>query len=69
VSGFPVLIGEGELARRLNIQPSTARAWRFDGSGPPFIKVGRRVLYRESDVVEWLNGRVRRSTSGEAERP
>jgi predicted DNA-binding transcriptional regulator AlpA len=63
MTDFPVLLGENEVAARLHLQPSTVRTWRLDGSGPPFIKVGRRVLYREADLVEWINSRVRGSTS------
>ena len=39
-----------------NIGPSK-RNWermRQEGTGPPFVKVGKRVLYRPSDVEEWL---------------
>jgi hypothetical protein len=39
---------------------------RLRGDGPPFLKVGRRVLYRVDDVDEWLTGQVRTSTSEEA---
>lgn len=28
---------------------------RYRGAGPKFIKRGSRVLYRWSDVVEWLD--------------
>ena len=28
---------------------------RYKGTGPKFIKRGSRVLYRWSDVLEWLD--------------
>jgi predicted DNA-binding transcriptional regulator AlpA len=36
---------------------------RVRGTGPQFIKMGRLVRYRPSDVQAWLTERVRRSTS------
>ena len=52
------------------IAPTIAysEAWcerqRWAGSGPPFIKIGRRVLYRKRDVLEWLAAhQTYRSTS------
>lgn len=36
---------------------------RQRGGGPPFIKIGRRVLYDWEDVRSWLNNRKRQSTS------
>jgi hypothetical protein len=36
---------------------------RLDGSGPPFIKIGRRVLYEENTLRKWVEARTRKSTS------
>jgi predicted DNA-binding transcriptional regulator AlpA len=33
------------------------------GCGPAFCKLGRRVLYRESDLVEWIASHIVHSTS------
>ncbi len=38
---------------------------RLRGDGPPFLKVGRRVLYRIDDVDNWLINHSRTSTSEE----
>lgn len=35
----------------------TLARWRHEGRGPAFIKAGSRVLYRGSDVIEWLDAR------------
>jgi hypothetical protein len=32
----------------------TTETWRRRGGGPPFIRLGRRVLYRKTDVELWL---------------
>lgn len=36
---------------------------RLSGDGPPYIKIGRKVLYDPRDVRAWLNQRKYRSTS------
>ncbi len=32
----------------------TVERWRQDGTGPKFIKAGRRVLYSRKAIDEWL---------------
>ena len=36
----------------------TLEGWRYRGGGPAFVKVGRLVKYRESDLQAWLDGRT-----------
>lgn len=47
----------GDLSHR------TLEAWRLRGGGPIYIKVGRAVRYRRSDLEAWLDARRRNSTS------
>lgn len=54
-----------EVAAALRTTASTVRYWRHTGYGPPSFRVGRRVLYRESDVQAWLDTR---RASGDAVR-
>lgn len=42
-----------ELAERYRTTAGTARYWRHIGYGPRGIKVGRRVLYAESEVLRF----------------
>ena len=46
--------------------PGTSRqTWaqaRYDGTGPSFLKVGRRVFYRSEDVIAWEESSVRSRT-------
>ncbi len=42
-----------EVAVHFRTTAPTVRYWRFCGRGPRSFKVGRRVLYRESDVRSW----------------
>jgi excisionase family DNA binding protein len=57
------LITEREAAEQLAISVRTLRNWRFLGRGPPHLKVGRLVRYRQSDLKSWLKTCERASTS------
>jgi len=46
-----------QLARLLNIDPSTLRRWRTarPPQGPPFVRLSERVvMYSDLDVEKWL---------------
>ena len=53
-----MLIDEKQLCTDLGISSVTATKWRARAEGPPFIKVGRLVRYRRSDVEAWLVSRT-----------
>jgi excisionase family DNA binding protein len=58
----PLLTTE-ETAAWLGVSPGTLIVWRCTGRYPlPFIKVGRRVMYRREDILEFLNHRTREHT-------
>jgi predicted DNA-binding transcriptional regulator AlpA len=45
-----------EVAAMIRVPQGTLRYWRHLGSGPRSFKMGpRRVVYREQDVLEWVN--------------
>jgi hypothetical protein len=44
----------GEAADYLRISPHSLAAWRFKQEGPLFIKMGKRVFYRRSDLDQWI---------------
>lgn len=49
------LIPSSEMPNRF--PGTTTGSWamhRFRGTGPKFVKIGRKVFYRESDVDNWL---------------
>jgi predicted DNA-binding transcriptional regulator AlpA len=52
------LIDEKQLCADLGISSVTATKWRAKAAGPPFIKVGRLVRYRRTDVEAWLASRT-----------
>lgn len=53
------LLTEPELAEMLRITPRTQRLYRAEGDCPDYIKIGRKVLYRRSAVLDWLAARER----------
>jgi predicted site-specific integrase-resolvase len=52
-----------EAARFLRLQKQTLEAWRLRGTGPAFLKLGRRVVYRREALERFMAERERRSTS------
>jgi hypothetical protein len=62
-------ITEQGLHAQYLIPPRTAQRWRQDGTGPKFIRLGRRrVIYRVADVEEWLTARTYRHHADELTR-
>jgi predicted DNA-binding transcriptional regulator AlpA len=53
-------------ADRLNLSPKTLENWRSIGVGPPFLKLGARVVYDEIEVDKWLAKQQRTSTTAKA---
>lgn len=51
------LLTPQQLAERWNINVGTLKNWRIKGKGLPFLKMGEekrsRIMYRESDVIEF----------------
>jgi predicted site-specific integrase-resolvase len=53
------LLTPTQVAEFLGITIGTLSVWRCTGRYPlSFIKVGRRVMYRQSDVESFIEGRV-----------
>ena len=56
------LLNEQEAAQVLDTAPGTLSVWRSTGRyGIPFVKIGRNVRYRKTDLVAWLDARVHQS--------
>jgi hypothetical protein len=49
--------------RYVGLAASTMEKLRLTGDGPPFLKLGRTVVYDTDDLDSWLASRRRRSTS------
>lgn len=57
------LLMQGEAAELLRLSPRTLERFRLEGTGPRYAKLGRRIVYRASDLETWIAARERHSTS------
>ena len=53
---------ENEAADFLRRSPRTLQHWRRVGGGPIYAKVGKRVVYREQDLNDFIARSLRTST-------
>lgn len=56
------LLTPTQLAEKLGNPVGTLAYWRYMGQGPKFVKIGRNVRYRTSDVDAWLTAQTRSQT-------
>lgn len=50
------LMTQAEVKAITGLSDSTLEQWRLKGKGPRFIKLGRLVRYRTSDVQNYIAG-------------
>lgn len=56
------LLSADQAAATIDVTSGTLSVWRSTGRyGIPFIKIGRKVRYRKSDLLAWLESRTRAS--------
>ena len=54
------LLDERAAAELIDVAPGTLSVWRSTGRyNLPFIKIGRKVRYRRSDLLAWMEARTR----------
>jgi Helix-turn-helix domain len=58
-----------ELSRRWRLSPRTLERWRFQGTGPHYLKVGGRVVYRLEDVEAYEVEQLQAAVSAKAAQP
>ncbi|AZO72168.1 MAG: helix-turn-helix domain-containing protein [Mesorhizobium sp.] len=64
VQSAPKTLRTTEAARYIGIAPSTLAKLRMRGQGPAYSKAGKRlVVYRTTDIDDWLLKSRRISTS------
>ena len=54
---LPRLLDTDELAAYLRTPKASIEYWRVAGSGPTFIKIGRKIYYSVPDVLAWLESK------------
>jgi len=58
---------QAETAELLRISGRKLERHRLDGTGPRFARIGRRVVYAQSEIDAWIEANTFRSTA-EADR-
>ena len=48
------LLTEEQTAQLLSLSIRTLQAWRLREAGPRFVRAGRAIRYRRSDVDQWI---------------
>ena len=62
-AGHEPFLTQREVAAFLRLSERTLERHRLAGTGPAFVKLGRRVVYRPSDVQAWTARNTFESTS------
>ena len=63
------LLDTFQAAERMQLARATMAKLRVTGGGPPFVKLGAKVLYDADDLEAWIAAQgKRRSTSESAPR-
>ncbi len=52
------LLSIQELAERLGVSRSAIYSLRYEGQGPPFVRIGNQVRYQPEAVDTWLRERT-----------
>lgn len=47
-----------EAAQYLGLAPGTLQNWRGAGRGPPFIRLGGRIVYDPAHLDRWLRAQT-----------
>jgi hypothetical protein len=63
----PVYLNETEVSALIRVAIMSLRRWRREGKGPPFRKLGSRVVYSRDEVIGWAEAQARTSTTTGAE--
>lgn len=62
-----ILLKQADVRAILNLADATLEQWRLKGQGPKFVKLGRAVRYRLSDVQAYISGLSAHNSTTEAD--
>ena len=51
-------LSEAETAKELGVKVNTLRAWAMHKKGPSKTKIGRKIFYREEDLINWIESKA-----------
>lgn len=55
------LVDRATVAAVRYVSVATTEAEAIKGGGPKYARIGRKALYRKSDVLEWMDAKGRES--------
>ena len=59
-AGNDELLNTQQASQLIAVSPGTLRFWRHQRTGPPWFKLGKRMVrYRRSELVAWLDQQYR----------
>jgi predicted DNA-binding transcriptional regulator AlpA len=58
-----MFLTQNEVATLLRLSPRTLERHRLAGTGPAYVKLGRRVVYKREAVEAWATANTFSSTS------
>jgi hypothetical protein len=67
--GIPGYITQDQFARQIRRDRATLRRWRAQHIGPPFVRIGRDIYYRETAAQDLLNEEMKRTEAAAEPRP
>lgn len=62
------LLSEREIEEIYGIKCRSLQKMRYTGDGPIYVNIGRSVRYRVSDIEEFIEARLTKSTSDNKKR-
>ncbi len=57
------LLTPDQVSDYLGVPLGTLANWRYQGRGPVYVRLGRHVRYRATDVAEWISNQLVRAAS------
>ncbi|MGA8755666.1 MAG: helix-turn-helix domain-containing protein [Stellaceae bacterium] len=63
MDNLDALLTGREAAALLRLSERTMERHRTSGTGPRYIALGRAIRYRRRDLLDWVDGAARQSTS------
>jgi predicted DNA-binding transcriptional regulator AlpA len=51
-------LNEHQVSSMTGLSLGSLRNWRWLGKGPVYVKIGRSVRYKESDILEFMEAHM-----------
>lgn len=59
----PIHMATKDAAEYLGLSHRSLEKWRTTGTGPSYLKLGRKVLYDLASLEEWRQNQMRQKTT------